>query len=159
MTEPVVSHLTRLDAALPFLLSAMLVVVAAVFAGLVTDRVETVFTEWAADAGLGVDRLPYAFRPKVLAKTSYWIIDTSQAFTALLAPFVGVVVLLRHGASGELALVYTSALLVSACVFVFYLRRRPDDYGHRLPGPLTPIVLISLLLNLAGACVAYAIGP
>jgi len=56
-------------------------------------------------------------------------------------------------------------------VFVFFLRRSPDQYrwpeswgwigelGLRLPEAITPIVALVVIINVLGAAAAYAIGP
>lgn len=152
-------HLSRFDAALPFLVSALLVFVGAVFALLVSDGVESSFAKWAKEADVKEEDLPYSFRPKTIGKTSVWIIDTSQVLTAMLAPFVGLALLLHRGASGDLLLVYLIALVFAATIFVLVLRRGPDKYGWRLPGPITPVVVLTVLVNLGGAYAAYKIGP
>jgi hypothetical protein len=153
------THLTRLDAALPFLLAAALVLVGALVAMIVTLRVEALFHQWARDANEDENDLPYTFRPESIAQMSQWIVDAAQVFTSLLAPLIGLTLLLKHGASDNLILLYVAALLIALAALVFFLRRDASFYGTRSPPVLTPIVTLALTFNVIGAGLAYLIGP
>jgi len=161
-------HLTRFDVALPFLVSAVLIVVAAFVALLVLDRTEAVVDKWAGESKGGAKALPDAFQPSSIAKVSGWIIDTSQILTSLLAPLVGLVLLLKAGAAGHFALAYLGAVAITLIVFVVFVRLSPDSYGWPgswslipkiLRDALSPVVVLLVIINLAGAGVAYAIAP
>lgn len=152
-------RLTRFDAALPFLVAAVLALIGAISSDFVTDKVASVLRLWAQQAGQSVERLPYAFRPEQIAQMSGWTIDAGQTLATILAPFVGLVLLIHLGATSTLVLANLVILLIAFLVFWFFWRRPPDAYANRWPLFLTPLTALAVGLNIIGAAIAYLIGP
>jgi len=152
-------HLTRLDVALPFFLAAAFVIVGGFAALLVTRRVRTFLDGEVSKSVKCANKLPYAFRPEPLSQMSQWTIDSAQILTALVAPLIGLVLLLKQGATGVLVALDLVACLVAVGGFRVFLKRDPTFYGTKSPRLMTPMLVISVLLNLFAGVVAYAIGP
>jgi hypothetical protein len=153
-------EITRLDVAIPFIAGALLAWVGWVMAKIVFDTLKNRLHEWLREGNIAPESLPYAFRPETIAKTSHWTVDVVQVLPGFLTPLLGVVVLLRVGATDELLFAYAGVFVVALGVFVAYLRVKPDRYGARWPGLLTtPITFILIGINLVGAAVAALIGP
>jgi len=154
-----VDKLTRLDAALPFIVGALLIVVGGFVSALVVSKVKDLYRARAREANTPEEDLPDEFKPEYIAKTSQWIIDIAQVLTALLAPLVGLILLRRHGNSDELAILYLGVFAFAFGIFVGFFRADVSRYGTNFPEWLTPIVAMTLALNVLGAVLAYVIGP
>lgn len=153
-----VVKLTRLDVALPFIVASLLIIAGALVATLTTRRVEDILTRWAQEQG--VEKcLPDTFKPAFLAQMSQWTIDTAQVLTGLLAPLVALVLLHKHGGRDQLQLAYLAVFVAALAIFTRFLLADPAKYGSKLPRGITPVVVITLLLNIAGSVAAYVIGP
>jgi hypothetical protein len=155
--------LTRLDVALPFWLAAGLVVIGAIVADLVTDKVAATLRDWADEAG-GEEHLPYAFMPLVLGRMSVWTIDAAQVVTTILAPLVGLFLLWKQSATGVLVAANVVTFLAALVGFWYFWKKSPDEYaggwhGHHWPLFLTPLSVLAFVLNAVGGGIAYAIGP
>ena len=122
------------DAALPFLVGAVVVLLGAVAAHFVSKKVEALYHHFAKEAGIHDEsKLPYSFRPEPIAQVSGWIIDVGQILSALLAPLVGIVLLLEHGGPVELVALYLAALLLSTGAFLIFLSTDASFYGTPSP--------------------------
>lgn len=153
-------ELTRFDVALPFLAGAIFAIVGWLAATLVYDKVCENLHTVLRNAKIDAEVLPYPFRPESIAKSSQWTVDTALVLPGLLSPGLGLILLLRQGATGALWFAYAGAFLLAFAVYILFLRRPPDEYGRRWPSRLTtPITVILVIINLTGAAAAGAIGP
>ena len=151
--------LTQLDVALPFFVAAVLVVIGAAFEEIVKDKVAPVLEGWAKQTGDDLGQVGDTFQPESMAQMSGWTIETAQVVPTVLAPLVGLVLLWKQGARGLLVLALLAILFVAVVAFVLFLKRPSYKYGSGWPWIFTPLTMLALVLNLAGAGIAALIGP
>jgi hypothetical protein len=153
---------TRLDVALPFLLSAGLLLISSCTGEAISQRLEKVLTEWFEGVQeVDLDTLPTPLRPAALASTTAWTVDAAQILATVLAPAIGLLIL-RPEVSSGITLLYLASFVVAVVAFIsFTFRVRADKYAsHVWLWLFTPVSVVGLLLELAAAGVAaWVLGP
>jgi hypothetical protein len=157
-TDPATT-LTRFDAALPFLVAAGIVVIAAIFEDFVTDKVSDELKAWAEETDEDLNSLGDPFQPDAMGKMSVWTVDTAQVVPTVLTPLVGVALLWKQGAKSSLVLAILGIVGVAVIAYWCFLKTKPWKYGAGWPWIFKPLTVLALVLNLAGGAIAYAIGP
>lgn len=152
---------SRFDVALPFVISAGLLLVSSFTTLAIRERLEKVLTEWFKESKIEVDKLPVPQEPGSLASTSAWTVDAGQILAAVLGPLIALLIL-RPRVGDALSLLYFGSFVVAVIAFfAFTFKVRADRYGARtVLRFFTPLGAIGIALNLAAAAVAaWAIGP
>lgn len=141
---------TPFDAAVPFVVSAILMFIGP-FSGLAIEkRLAQEFVEW----GVGTE----SYTAATLAKTAGWTIDAAQVITMFLTPFMGLL-LLKPDLGSALSLLYLGSFVVSLCGFLGFTYLVPiARYGPPRHIPLfAPVSLIGIVVNLVAAGAAALI--
>jgi hypothetical protein len=142
--------------AIPFLVSALLLVLGPFLVLAIQSRLKAVFTVWIAT---GVVDASQSADAGTLAGTAVWTVDASQILANIVAPLVGLLIL-KPGLGSPISLLYVAAFVVAIAAFLaFTFLVEVDGYGISRVPLATPVVVIGVLLNLAAAGVAVAIGP
>jgi hypothetical protein len=157
----VVVNVSRFDVALPFLVSAGLLVISSFAEEAISQRLERVLTSWFTEVNVDINALATPLDPASLASTTAWTVDAAQILAVVLAPAIGLLILRPHLGS-TLSLLYLASFVVAvAAFFGFTFNVRADKYGSKVwLRFFTPVSVIGVVLELAAAGVAaWAIGP
>jgi hypothetical protein len=142
--------------AVPFLISALLLVLGPFQVLAIQSRLKDVFTKWIGDGEVTPGAMADA---GTLAGTAVWTVDAAQILANIVAPLVGLLVL-RPGLGSPLSVLYVIAFVVAVAAFLgFTFLVKVDGYGISRVPLATPVVVIGVLLNLVAAGIAAAIGP
>jgi hypothetical protein len=146
---------TEFDAAAPFIVGVLLVVVGAGGSKLVEVRVSDAYQKQIAEAALEKE-VPGFLRPPALAELAGWAIDAAQALAIVVAPATGLALLSEN--LDTLAIVaYVGAIVIGFLVSVFVIRARPDRYARRTwRGWISPVFVLGVVVNVAAGILAAA---
>jgi hypothetical protein len=149
------------DVALPFLVSAALLVVSSFAEEAISQRMDRVLNTYFSESGVVVDELATPLQPSSLASTTAWTVDAAQILSLLLAPVIGLLILQPHLGSALSVLYIASFFVAIAAFFGFTFRVRADRYHSKVwLRFFIPVVVLGVLLELVAAGVAaWAIGP
>jgi hypothetical protein len=154
--------LSHFEAATPFLVTALLIIIGMAVAKMVERRIIAIYERWSLDtSGNKREGIPLEFQPRALGLLTGFIVDAGQSLSLLAAPGIGLLLLGDKGL-GSLAIVfYVGALLLGVlCLCYCMTTEHPDAYPrHTIGGLVTPIALIALVLNGACAAILLILGP
>jgi hypothetical protein len=153
------AELSRFDAALPFIVTALLLTLGPFVELAIEYRLERELVRWAEEANVDVTQLDESMNPATHARAAGWAIDAAQIVATVLAPAVGLM-LLKPDLGSALALLYLGSFLVAAAAFLGFTFLIPiDKYGAWKLWIFSPVAVIGVALNGAAAVIAWLIGP
>jgi len=168
-----VSHPSHLQAAAPFLLTAIVLLVGATLALLVIARARVEYEAILTEARVLAEQRTIALRPESLAEMANWLIDGGGMFASLTGPLIGVALLYERFSEAVLVL-YSCVILMSIGGFALFVSRvSPRGYPNRpiglhiagrIIGPrpvwiFTPVVIIAASVNIVAGVGVYIFGP
>jgi hypothetical protein len=156
---------TSFDVAVPFLANALLLMLGPFIGLAIVARLRQVYRGWAdqilVDPGSTEisSRPPLVNDPDQQAEIATWVIDAAQTSAIFLGPLVGLL-LLRSRLENAVALLYVGSFLAAFAAFLsFTFLVAPDRYSRRGIWIFSPVTIIGVILNLAAAGAAAAVGP
>jgi hypothetical protein len=102
-----------------------------------------------------IDSLKITSEKGQLKRAAEWYSDLSQSLGVLVPAVVGLSVGTAKG-SGVLLAVYIIVISLTFFALIAFGITNPLDYGGRLPDPLTPMLLLALVVNAAALIVSWA---
>jgi len=162
-------HPSHLQAAGPFLLTGILLLVGATLSLLVLARARVEYEEILTEAGVLAEQRTIALKPESLAEMANWLIDGGGMFASLTGPIIGLA-LLYERFSEAVIVIYSCMILLSISGFALFVSQvSPRGYPNRPiglhvagriigPRPLwifTPIVVIAASVNITAGIGVY----
>ncbi len=166
-------HPSHLQAAGPFLLTAIVLLVAATLSLLVIARARVEYEEILNEAGVLAEQRTIALRPESLAEMANWLIDGGGMFASLTGPLIGLALLYERFSEAVIVL-YSCVILVNIGGFALFVSQvSPRGYPNRpiglhvagrIIGPrpiwiFTPVVIIATSVNIVAGGGVYIFGP
>jgi hypothetical protein len=164
---------SNLEIAAPFLITAGLTILGSLGGLLVIARMEKEYEALFAEAALPSESLTIDMRPKSLAEITNWAIDGATFVGSLLGPGIGLL-LLNSDLGVATILIYFAVMLVGFGGFFVFVAKVPVRgypnrplgvrvgrwlVGPRRVGPFTPVAVLAVLANAAGALWVLIAGP
>jgi hypothetical protein len=164
---------SHLQAAGPFLLTAIVLLVGATLSLLVIARARAEYEAILCEAGVLAQDRTIALRPESLAEMANWLIDSGGMFASLVGPLIGLALLYERFSEAVIVL-YSCVILLSIGGFALFVSRvSPRGYPNRpiglqvagrIIGPrpvwiFTPVVLIAASVNIVAGVGVYIFGP